>query len=689
MMLKEDVRTNKEKYANVASRLSENDKLLQKKLVKKIERFWLKRKEYLKQKENEKILEEWRNEVFEIEEPTDLNIGGRPKKRLCDGVSSRTENNFLDELLDKMEVTATHEGIEPYLLLDKLNKRAQKRWKSEDFDAIPEVPVEDACALIYNVNFSLRQYQQMRNYLSDFSISLPVRNDIDTFKKGLMCDYFVEATKTFCHFDVLVIDTLQSLINLNKTSLIKKNDEIHLESKFGIDGSGSHQIRHQVVDDESDDEDENDEKSESNYIGAFWCPLSVTMNGKVIWTNELPNSTLFCRPLCLIREKETRASVLEHFKPYIDSAHLFEEQNKVLINDTEVNLSVHTELSMIDGKMVDIIQGDSGSFCHYCKATRKDANDLTCIMQGFHIEKTFEEMKATWDNIESGEMLYNDPDRAGQCHEPMNVSDLKFFAILHQKLRSLDMCLKLLYHLVSGQTHTWSETSPNVKLAVGAAKKEVIDHIRKKCGFLVDCPTKIGGNTNTGPIADRFFDPKNRELICSVIRKSSDREGFVKLLSYFNMILSITQQSDASKIAKPESIKELGYALMIHMKKSFPFAMISPSVHQMCAHAWELFEITHGKPIALYAEQSGEAWNKHIRAYKSGADARARQCSIRLNTCDIFTRMLVQSHPLIASKKKLLKCSVCKKPGHTIRSCPTRYSSVLNEEKSYIESCYE
>jgi hypothetical protein len=114
-------------------------------------------------------------------------------------------------------------------------------------------------------------------------------------------------------------------------------------------------------------------------------------------------------------------------------------------------------------------------------------------------------MRDTWDDIEQGNMSYYDPSRSGQCHKPMNVNDLRFFAILHQKLRSLDNCLKLLYHLVSGQTHTWSESSPNVKLALSVAKPEVIEHIRKNCGFLVDCPTKIGGNTNTGPTADRFF----------------------------------------------------------------------------------------------------------------------------------------------------------------------------------------
>ena len=42
-----------------------------------------------------------------------------------------------------------------------------------------------------------------------------------------------------------------------------------------------------------------------------------------------------------------------------------EKQQRANINDTVVVYSVHTELSMIDGKMVDLIQGDSGSFCHY------------------------------------------------------------------------------------------------------------------------------------------------------------------------------------------------------------------------------------------------------------------------------------------------------------------------------------
>ena len=259
---------------------------------------------------------------------------------------------------------------------------------------------------------------------------------------------------------------------------------------------------------------------------------------------------------------------------------------------------------------------------------------------------------------------------------------------MHQKLRSLDNCLRLLYHIVGGQTHTWSESNPRVKDAVKLAKKECIDHISKNCGFLVDCPTSIGGNTNTGPVAQKFFSPQHRANIVSLIRNTQHRIAFAEVLSNFNKLLPITQCSDRHKVVHAVKVKELGQQLMVHYKLNFPFAMLSPSVHQMAAHSWQLFEMVSGQPIAVYAEQSSEAWNKYIRAYKSGAGARARQCSIKLNTRDIFVRMLLQSHPITASKRKMVSCKKCKEYGHTVRSCPLNLSYCLESEQSDIDSCY-
>ena len=82
-----------------------------------------------------------------------------------------------------------------------------------------------------------------------------------------------------------------------------------------------------------------------------------------------------------------------------------------------------------------------------------------------------------------------------------------------------------------------------------------------------------------------------------------------------------------SQVVNVEKIKLLGQDRMIHYKRLFPWAMISPSVHQMAAHSWELFAMNDGKTIAVHAEQSGEAWNKHIRTYKSGPAFRANALS--------------------------------------------------------------
>ena len=125
-----------------------------------------------------------------------------------------------------------------------------------------------------------------------------------------------------------------------------------------------------------------------------------------------------------------------------------------------------------------------------------------------------------------------------------------------------------------------------------------------------------------------------------------------------------------------------------HIKEAFQFAVISPSVHQMAAHSGQLFEITDGKSIAIYAEQSGEAWNKYIRAFKSGPSSRARQLSIELNKRDIFTRMMLQTHPSIAMKKRQIQCISCGNVGHTMMSCKRRVTTVHDEEESVIQGCY-
>lgn len=171
---------------------------------------------------------------------------------------------------------------------------------------------------------------------------------------------------------------------------------------------------------------------------------------------------------------------------------------------------------------------------------------------------------------------WSDPRRSGQCHPPM--CNLRFFGLLHTKLRTFDHCLKLLYHLVSQTTNCWSTPSDStVGQQIKAAKQSAIEHIWQQ--FLVDSPTSNGGNTNVGNTAQLFFKEENRQKIVSMIPDEAHRANFDKLLRLLNIFISLVQDCDISKKPNSAKLKELGIEIMMFHKTSFPFARITPTVH--------------------------------------------------------------------------------------------------------------
>ena len=93
--------------------------------------------------------------------------------------------------------------------------------------------------------------------------------------------------------------------------------------------------------------------------------------------------------------------------------------------------------------------------------------------------------------------------------------------------------------------------------AIKATKKEKIDHTHKECNFLVDFPTSNGGNTNKGPVSERFFARENRASICAKISKASDRAAYSILLLHFDKMLSITQRKETYRVVDVEKMKAL------------------------------------------------------------------------------------------------------------------------------------
>ena len=196
----------------------------------------------------------------------------------------------------------------------------------------------------------------------------------------------------------LLKETAASLIKLNsQNNIIEEGNQYFIIGKYGVDGSGSPKIRHQLVDNEIAllETGHLDPSKTSNFLLSCYCPLEVQHSNISIWQNPVPNSTAFARPVSLTRAPEDRNTLTHELG---SSFHLIREpyEEDLLLDNKLIKLIFTTECSMIDGKMVSLLQGDSGAFCHYCHVSRADANNLTQIETGFNITKDYNSCKEAW-----------------------------------------------------------------------------------------------------------------------------------------------------------------------------------------------------------------------------------------------------------------------------------------------------
>ena len=163
-----------------------------------------------------------------------------------------------------------------------------------------------------------------------------------------------------------------------------------MNMKFGLDGLGGHKIWHQSIDlDEVFEETPHLDPpaAKTSVLLVCWCPISIFQGDVEIWKNPVPNSTAYARPVALIRTKEERG-VLDAEVPGW-TPFLTDYQGEAVVDGHAVNVLHNTNWSIINGKMVGLLQGDSGAFCHLCTTSRLAANDTTLIEEGFTIEKDY------------------------------------------------------------------------------------------------------------------------------------------------------------------------------------------------------------------------------------------------------------------------------------------------------------
>ena len=93
----------------------------------------------------------------------------------------------------------------------------------------------------------------------------------------------------------------------------------------------------------------------------------------------------------------------------------------------------------------------------------------------------------------------------------------------------------------------------------------------------------------------------------------SKQQAFSQILvGLFTIVLIINSQKRTIDV---RSLKELGIETLVLIVKTFPWAKISTSVHQILAHGWEKIQWNGEKGLGNLSEEGLEANNKFIRFF--------------------------------------------------------------------------
>ena len=396
------------------------------------------------------------------------------RKRHFNSYNPEYKRKLLKPLKDAITETANEHDVTYECLLGHLLSLSRKQDISEVGKAIymerdcSQIPIDTTLAIYSDCMLGRHTYTKTRKMLRAYSVNiLPAWRILRDAQKSLT----PEIRQLPSEYDGLYFSmtdairvTVERILSQQKQAL-QDNDELHLQIKFGFDGSGSHAIYNQI-----------NNADTNNIIMTMFCPLKITTNqNTVIYEQPLPNSALSQRILCIQMGKETITN--------LNSLQVYNEEIKNL-RDTGISVqasnSTHLLKSevishMLDGKAAKLYTGLGGAYCDLCNYSKDDCENIAVIHVGFTITR---KIKDTIDffadhSNEQGEVIKSGGDyyeRGGACHNPIQREEVKInsMPVLHSLLRCFDHYMQVVVHIKAG-VFKWSP-SPTGKEFMKKAK---------------------------------------------------------------------------------------------------------------------------------------------------------------------------------------------------------------------------
>ena len=189
-------------------------------------------------------------------------------------------------------------------------------------------------------------------------------------------------------------------------------------------------------------------------------------------------------------------------------------------------------------------------------------------------------------------------------------------------MRSFDNILKLIYHLKS-ETFQWTESSHKLgKFAdiYNTAKKDSRKLIDQQTGIKVDIPDAAGkgGTTTNGNVCERLLKD-HRDVLVSLVPERF-QPALNEFLNRLWVILFVYTSQSKTHVNTPlfREFCAITYELLLNsfQNSESKWLNISPTLHMLLAHSWELIEINDNCGLGEFSETGLEHNNKFLRFFR-------------------------------------------------------------------------
>ena len=530
-------------------------------------------------------------------------------------------------------------------------------------------------------------YHILKYSLPQGKVLLPAWKDLRLNQKKITPTVFHQIDPligvSYDYFEALKL-TIQRALHLVQ-NLPPSGSSLIVRLKDGVDGSGSHPIYHQ-----------RNNVNSNNMILYMFCLLTIVdVNTDIaIFTENQPNSPHAMRPLFIVIGKENLTN-LDNVKTAFRQRSLNTEF-LLHFGNYVYDIKIIAEMTMIDGKMRTLLSGLGGAYCLLCFITQKEA----CGRDGnhssyFNITRTSGKTMAVWNELADSDNIIKRRKgdysiRGGLTQEPLIQDVLNMVSPLHAIMRVLGFVLLLIYHLMS-ETFQWTESPTKLggsNQRYTTAKEEARRKVYQQTGIKMDIPdaTGKGGSTNTGNVCEQLLSDY-RHILVSLVPEcyQSDLNDVLNRL----WVILFIYTSDSKDEVNVDMFREFcteTYNLILNNFNNLEtkWINITPTLHMLLAHSWELIEMNNSCGLGECSETGLENNNKFLRFFRL---CLSRKNSQETNLQDCIDRLWLKSDIVVRNSGPKKQCSRCHQiNNHFTVSCPFRSHKSVESDQN-VQTC--